>query len=488
MGVDIMSVNNPLIPGLIQPVVPSSVPFTYRDGLTVLQLIECIKHNLDELQAFANSTVDNVNKALSDQTAQNQDTLTKAQKAAQDAAHAVTKAQEALDQYQNIVDTVNTSEEDIAAINANLNALHANSVENATSLYKKITDTEFTELIVIGDSYAQGIGASDAAHRYANIVANALGLNLHNYGIGGTGFNNQGSAGNGRFDNQINIAINDDSYPHNKVKYIIVEGGTNDWGDMDTARTVTQIICEKAKENFPNARILFVLTQGVGPGSIGLYPANKIINYPAIQETASKYDNADVLRGDFWFNIWNATDFSSGDMIHPNDNGHQFIASRIICALRYGDFSKIENLRSSYSQNYITINEKYADNISEFTSIIYFIGNGLCNLTINFRYTVQADEIDPSGTYYRINKALLNFPDNVQIKYPNISPLEYTVSKGGANAFTSKHMTAYLFDKFNSPLKFAPGAISGLPQGTAQTGDKLAFSVHCVFPYLGYSN
>lgn len=30
--------------------IPTSVPFTYRDGLTTLQLIECLRHNLDTLQ------------------------------------------------------------------------------------------------------------------------------------------------------------------------------------------------------------------------------------------------------------------------------------------------------------------------------------------------------------------------------------------------------------------------------------------------------
>ena len=30
--------------------VPTSVPFTYRDGLTTLQLIECLRHNLDIIQ------------------------------------------------------------------------------------------------------------------------------------------------------------------------------------------------------------------------------------------------------------------------------------------------------------------------------------------------------------------------------------------------------------------------------------------------------
>lgn len=34
--------------------VPTSVPFTYRDGLTTLQLIECLCHNLDTLQEYVN--------------------------------------------------------------------------------------------------------------------------------------------------------------------------------------------------------------------------------------------------------------------------------------------------------------------------------------------------------------------------------------------------------------------------------------------------
>ena len=34
--------------------VPTSVPFTYRDGLTTLRLIECLRHNLDALQSYVN--------------------------------------------------------------------------------------------------------------------------------------------------------------------------------------------------------------------------------------------------------------------------------------------------------------------------------------------------------------------------------------------------------------------------------------------------
>lgn len=57
--------------------VPTSVPFTYRDGLTTLQLIECLRHNLDilqcELSKLEETTSDlttSVNKALADTVAQ----------------------------------------------------------------------------------------------------------------------------------------------------------------------------------------------------------------------------------------------------------------------------------------------------------------------------------------------------------------------------------------------------------------------------------
>lgn len=61
--------------------IPTSVPFTYRDGLTTLQLIECLRHNLDiiqrELSKVEEAMADlaaSTDKALADAVAQiNQD-------------------------------------------------------------------------------------------------------------------------------------------------------------------------------------------------------------------------------------------------------------------------------------------------------------------------------------------------------------------------------------------------------------------------------
>lgn len=49
--------------------VPTSVPFTYRDGLTTLQLIECIRCNLDGLQSDFNTLAEQVNKSIADNNA-----------------------------------------------------------------------------------------------------------------------------------------------------------------------------------------------------------------------------------------------------------------------------------------------------------------------------------------------------------------------------------------------------------------------------------
>lgn len=73
-----MSAINALIPRQrLFDGVPTSVPFTYRDGLTTLQLIECLRRNLDSLQCdlskLEEATTDlaaSVDKALADTVAQ----------------------------------------------------------------------------------------------------------------------------------------------------------------------------------------------------------------------------------------------------------------------------------------------------------------------------------------------------------------------------------------------------------------------------------
>ena len=64
-----MIYNDAAIPRLVPRRVPTSVPFTYRDGLTTLQLIECIRCNLDGLQSDFNTLVEQVNQSITDNNA-----------------------------------------------------------------------------------------------------------------------------------------------------------------------------------------------------------------------------------------------------------------------------------------------------------------------------------------------------------------------------------------------------------------------------------
>ena len=41
--------------------IPTSVPFTYRDGITTLELIELLRHNLDVVQTQANDLANQLN-------------------------------------------------------------------------------------------------------------------------------------------------------------------------------------------------------------------------------------------------------------------------------------------------------------------------------------------------------------------------------------------------------------------------------------------
>lgn len=248
-----------------------------------------------------------------------------------------------------------TNEGDIADIDANLNALHANSVADAQKLYDQvqsnstaIADMDEGDIILfIGDSIVYGYGASGNSKRFSTVLANMMGLTEVNHSSPGAGFVHISTIDHKTLMDCVNEAIADDSFDHSKVKYLILEGGINDNNAGDITDAVNGVMSRLHAE-FTSARRYFMntLTAGgettkgqsymdagaSGPfvGSIGVVGMHTIIS----TAQAAAYDNM-FTPLDCW--KWLAfTNGLSGDGVHPTDLGHARIADMMYGILRNG--------------------------------------------------------------------------------------------------------------------------------------------------------
>lgn len=251
--------------------------------------------------------------------------------------------------------TANTNEGDIATINANLTALHANTVGDAQKLYNQvqsnadsIADMDEGDIILfVGDSIVRGYGASNEAHRFSTLLANKLGLTEVNHSSPGAGFVHISTIDHKTLMDCVNEAIEDDTFDHSKVKYLILEGGINDNNAGDITNAANTIM-SKLHGEFTSARRYFMntLTAGgkttntqsymnagaSGPfvGSIGVVGMFNIISTAQTAAYANMFTPLDC---------WNWLSFANGfdsDGVHPNDAGHERIADMMYGILGNG--------------------------------------------------------------------------------------------------------------------------------------------------------
>lgn len=248
-----------------------------------------------------------------------------------------------------------TNKDDIAAINSNLNALHANTVSDAQQLYNQVqsnTDSiadmdEGDIILFVGDSIVRGYGASDNSHRFSTLLANKLGLTEVNHSSPGAGFVHISTIDNKTLMDCVNEAIEDASFDHSRVKYLILEGGINDNNAGDIAGAANAVM-SKLRDEFTSARRIFMntLTAGgettkvqsyinagaSGPfvGSIGVVGMYNIISTAQSAAYANMFTPLDC---------WNWISFTNGfssDGVHPTDAGHGRIANMMYGILRNG--------------------------------------------------------------------------------------------------------------------------------------------------------
>lgn len=247
-----------------------------------------------------------------------------------------------------IGDDISGIENDIDLIQAEIGEITTKS--NIYSYFKG------HKMVVIGDSYAYGTGASDHGsgdtNRFSTILANRLQATEINCAVGSTGFCDPGSSGQNKpFPTQIDDIVSDMTQSDRSlVHLVLITGGINDFREGATysasqLETAAASCCEKAANGFPNALILVVpmLFNGMGADPRMLNFERAIINGV---EGNSGHRRTVCIKGAWTWNFGLASHYAN-DKLHPNDLGHRNFANRIYANILGGecyadDFSSID--------------------------------------------------------------------------------------------------------------------------------------------------
>ncbi len=180
----------------------------------------------------------------------------------------------------------------------------------------------------IGDSYAQGVGASVQANRWINIVAKANGYTPVNLGRGGTGYlatSDVNGCGLAFCPNYLRMVA--DIPP--KTQVVIVSGGRNDVGaylrDAAEVNAAVESTFEAVRRAFPDAEII-----AVGPADTD-EPTDPVLAIDRAVRRAAEGVGARYVS--MLVPPVLSPELLSADGVHPNDAGHAAIAARYLSAI-----------------------------------------------------------------------------------------------------------------------------------------------------------
>lgn len=229
----------------------------------------------------------------------------------------------------------------IDAIDANLNALHANSVTNASNLYDMIITSggRGGHMVIIGDSITAGFGlTTPQTQAYPRFLSDALGLTAHVYAQSGAGFVARSAAAPySTLGDLCSRAANDGSYDHDMVHIVLVMGGINDGYDEALAARSNAIAGLNILHGaFPKAQVYF----GVCPTCGLSRQANKTVysGVPAIADNVLNLKTVNKSMDwvchiiDAWALLWPDLSLTT-DGLHPNEDGHKYLAGAILSAM-----------------------------------------------------------------------------------------------------------------------------------------------------------
>lgn len=229
-----------------------------------------------------------------------------------------------------ITSSVQTNKTDIAGIEANLNALHANSPSNATTLYNTVqTSSRILSvnqpfmsrgsniIVTFGDSYAD----TTNTRNWAYMLAQKLGWTLHNYATSGAGYIQP----NTTYMSEFQTAKADTSYNHDDVSLVVIGGSRNSNDQYSgSLKTAAQELFQAVSAEYPNARIIAIPMLWDKTPESGYWRYN-----------AASIAEAAILTGVEsipWAWTWNLgrENAFDGEDIHPNEVGTNVIVNYIM--------------------------------------------------------------------------------------------------------------------------------------------------------------
>ena len=225
-------------------------------------------------------------------------------------------AAESKTSWDGAVDLSKTNEENIASIDANLNALGANSVEDATN-FRTQALSRSGKILVLGDSY------SDPAFNSNNWLVyfkNFTSAEINNISERGAAWAQGGGRTNRNFYQIIqDLSVNDgESYD-----IIIIYGGYNDYRTQQPVSEAEQnarLGMAMLRQKFPNAVIHHFYTNW-GQKTLDNYGANYIGAMTRVGKQYSYCVNHDNAA--FW--LLSPLAYAA-DQVHPNETGYAQIS------------------------------------------------------------------------------------------------------------------------------------------------------------------
>lgn len=245
--------------------------------------------------------------------------------------------------------------EDSSARNAvqTLNQVTANH-EKAITRYNKLKNLAGSGIVFFGDSWTTGSGATATNKRFSTLVANALGMVEHNYGVGASGFTRPLA-----IMSQISAATEGmTAAARSEIPYVVLTGGVNDVRHMEDTDYSSFVSAVSAAVNsihtaFPNAILVAVIgnTTVSGMSEAWIHWLTSGQEYAQINKTFPIINCRGCenwIRGrEAWY---------ASDGLHPNDTGHAMWASFIVNAITGGSNYILDFLSApTFNENVATV-------------------------------------------------------------------------------------------------------------------------------------